>query len=159
MPSQSAVSESFANFQRTLAEHGLRRALAGVLALTDFRFIAIYRVEDGVARAVVHYDRQHPEVEQIDAVAESESLCRFVRQTRRHFATNDSAVEPALAAEAVPAGVRAYCGVPIFDDAGHLLGTLCHYDDEPRDTTQIDLELMVLVVSELVRSGTLPPFR
>ena len=44
-----------------------------------------------------------------------------------------------------------YCGVPILDCEGEILGTLCHFDDEPRDPDQIDLPLMLSVASALSR--------
>ena len=51
------------------------------------------------------------------------------------------------AREAVPA----YCGVPVMDARGEILGTLCHYDLVPPAPAQVDLELMVEVASTLAQ--------
>ena len=54
--------------------------------------------------------------------------------------------------------VRSYCGVPIFEAEGALIGTLCHYDLVPREAEQLDLELLLQVSSAIARSGLVPPY-
>lgn len=45
-----------------------------------------------------------------------------------------------------------------MDPAGHIYGTLCHYDVVPRDPGQIDMELMLLVCSALQQGGKIPAY-
>jgi GAF domain-containing protein len=54
--------------------------------------------------------------------------------------------------------VRAYCGVPVMDAEGALLGTLCLYDVVPRDPAQIDLPLMIEAASALAYGDHVPPY-
>ena len=54
--------------------------------------------------------------------------------------------------------VLAYCGVPVMDAEGILMGTLCRYDLVPRDPEQVDLELMVQVASALAQRKLVPPY-
>ena len=54
--------------------------------------------------------------------------------------------------------VPSYCGIPIVDPEGELIGTLCHYDLVPRDPESLDLELLLQVSSALARSGLIPPY-
>ena len=53
---------------------------------------------------------------------------------------------------------RSYCGIPILDPEGGLVGTLCHYDLAPRDPGQLDLELLLQAASAIERSGRVPPY-
>ncbi len=48
--------------------------------------------------------------------------------------------------------LASYCGLPILDSEGRILGTLCHYDVMPRDPEQIDLSLMLSVAVTLLKS-------
>ena len=41
---------------------------------------------------------------------------------------------------------------------GRFLGTLCHYDLEPRDPEQLDLQLLRQVGNVLGRSGLVPEY-
>ena len=41
---------------------------------------------------------------------------------------------------------------------GDVLGSLCLYDEVPRDPRQVDLALMVEVASTLEQKGLVPPY-
>lgn len=74
------------------------------------------------------------------------------------FTTADALADPRLSEHVARQVVRGYCGVPVIDAEGALLGTLCHYDTVPRDPGQIDFELMVQVASTLASGGHVPPY-
>ena len=61
MAMRKPTAVAFAEFEAHLLDVGLRESLARLLKLTDYRFIGIFRFEDGKANAAVHYDRQNPE--------------------------------------------------------------------------------------------------
>ncbi|HEY6135706.1 MAG TPA: GAF domain-containing protein [Rubrivivax sp.] len=152
-------AERFATFQTRLDSAGLRHALSDILMATDYRYIGIFRFDNGMANSVVHYDRQNPEVLDTSEVLDTATYCCYVRDSQGAFTTADALQDPRLGAHPARGAVRAYCGVPIMDDAGAILGTLCHYDDVPRDPRQIDLELMIQVAAFLARDHTLPAYR
>ncbi len=54
--------------------------------------------------------------------------------------------------------VRSYWGLPVMTPEGEVLGTLCLYDEVPRDPGQVDLALMVEVASTLEQKGLVPPY-
>ena len=56
------------------------------------------------------------------------------------------AANPALKAE----GLRFYAGAPMRDAGGHVLGTLCILDFEPRALTQREVRLLELMADELM---------
>jgi GAF domain-containing protein len=155
----AARADRFASFQAQLASAGLRHALTEILMASDYRYIGIFRFADGMASAVVHYDRQNPEVLETSEVLDTATYCCYVRDSQGAFTTADALQDPRLDAHPARTAVRAYCGVPIMDESGAILGTLCHYDDVPRDPRQIDLELMIQVAAFLARDHSLPSYR
>ena len=153
-----APQAAFETFSQTLATSGLRLALAYLLSLTDYRFIAIFQFEDGKANAAVYVDRENPLVLAVDEVPQEATYCCFVRDSGGVFMTADSMQDPRLEEHPKRPAVRAYCGVPVMDAEGTIIATLCHYDVVPRDPTQIDLELMMQVASALAYGGHVPAY-
>lgn len=152
------LSRAFADFVVTLKSKDLRSALAGLLKRTDYRFIGIWRFEDGKANAVVHYDRENPTVTTAAEVPENATYCCYVRETGKPFKTPNALIDERLAAHPARTQVQTYCGVPVMDSAGTILGTLCHYDVVPRDPAQVNIELMLSVASYLALGGHVPPY-
>lgn len=152
-----STKAAFAQFSETLQVQGLREALAYLLRLTDYRFIGIFRFEHGVIDPVAHYDRDHPAALEGRRTADPESYCARVRDGRQSFVTADAIADPRLRGHAAHESVVAYCGVPVSDAAGAVVGTLCHYDLVPREPAQIDLALMQDVAATLAGTGAMSP--
>ncbi|MDM0015831.1 GAF domain-containing protein [Variovorax sp. J22P168] len=152
------AKEDFARFVVTLRSDGVREALATLVKRTDYRFIGIWRFEDGKANAAVHYDREQPDVLTAQEVPDTATYCCFVREAQAPFMTPNAMIDERLAKHPAREQVLSYCGVPLMDSAGTLLGTLCHYDLVPRDPEQVDLELMLSVASHLTLGGHVPPY-
>lgn len=152
------TSESYQNFRRAFEAEGLRPALSGLLALTDYRFIGLWRFENGRAAAAAHFDKEHPGQENASEVPETATYCTIVRDTEEPFMTGDSMLDARVAGHPAQDVVRTYCGVPLMDSAGEVFGTLCHYDVVPRDPEQINIELMLMVSSFLVLNGHVPDY-
>lgn len=152
------TAEAFAAFERALHGSGARAALAYLVSLTSYRFIGIFRFSGGMANAAIHYDRENPELNSIDAVPESATYCCFVRDRRGSFTTVDALEDPRVADHVARAAVRAYCGVPVMDAEGQLLGTLCHYDVVPRNADELDMPLLLQAASTLALGHHVPPY-
>ena len=153
-----ATEDAFESFEQRLRAEGLRPALADLLARTDYRFIAIFRFQNGRATAAAFFDREQPDQLTTDEVPDTATYCCYVRDSRGVFTTADALVDARLADHVARDVVRSYCGVPLLDAEGELLGTLCHYDLVPRDPAQIDIELMLQVASTLVQGQHVPPY-
>jgi GAF domain-containing protein len=149
---------AFRKFGETLDHEGLRPALAGLLGRTEFRYIAIFRTSGDKATAAVFYDREHPDVLRVDEVAASATYCHLAVQSKSPFSTADSLRDPRLAEHAARQRVQSYFGLPVMTPEGDVLGTLCLYDEVPRDPRQVDLALMVEVASTLEQKGLVPPY-
>lgn len=154
----SAQARTLHKFQDLLQTHGLRAALGELLLETDYRFIAIFRFDGERARSVVFYDRENPDVTGTDEAPASSTYCCYVRDTRGAFVTANSLLDERLTGHVKREQVQGYCGVPVMTPEGEILGTLCHYDVVPRDSSQIDLALMCEVASAIERGRHLPPY-
>jgi GAF domain-containing protein len=149
---------AFAGFSRVLADRGARDALAYLLGLSEYRFIGVFRFKDSKANAAIHFDRDNPDVMSANEVPGSATYCCYVRDSKGAFMTAHAIADPRLAEHAARTVVQAYCGVPIMDPEGQVLGTLCHYDLVPRDPAQLDMELLVRVASALQQGNHVPPY-
>lgn len=152
------TDRAFAQFTRVLNTAGAREALAYIVGLSDYRFIGIFRFQNGKADAAIHYDRQDPACLRATEVPDTATYCCYVRNSRGIFVTADAQNDDRLRDHPARDVVLAYCGVPILDPEGALLGTLCHYDLVPRDPDQLDLELLVQVASALQQGDHVPPY-
>jgi len=81
-----------------------------------------------------------------------------VRDSKGVFMTAHALLDPGTAGHPARETVPAYCGVPVMDAFGEILGTLCHYDLVPRDPEQVNIELIIQVASALAQGGHVPPY-
>lgn len=72
------------------------------------------------------------------------SFCRHVVRTGEALVVTDARTDPRVLDNlAVPdLGVLAYAGIPLTDDDGNVLGSLCAIDTRPRTWTDADLDLL-----------------
>jgi CheY-like chemotaxis protein len=128
----------------------------GVLALlehlnreTDYRFTSFYRFAADRLVSVWTYDREDPRVDLVPPVPVSASYCAYVRDQRGPFLVDDSVRDERVANHPGHGGVHAFCGVPVFDPDGRLLGSLCHYDSQPRQAPSTALARLAETASVL----------
>lgn len=149
---------AFNVFAKLLETDGVRAALYSLLRLTDYRFISIFRFSGGMATSAVHVDREDLSIVQATEVADTATYCCYVRDGNGAFVTADALLDSRTTNHVAREAVRAYCGIPIMDPEGELIGTLCHYDLLPRDPEQLDLELLLQAASTLSAPGVVPPY-
>ncbi len=155
---ESTTDENFRHFSVILAASGARDALAFLVSLTDYRFISIFRTQGARATAVVHIDRENPAVMSVDEVPADATYCSYATATRERFSTDNAQDDARLVNHAARDTVLSYCGIPILDPSGEVLGTLCHYDVVPRLSGQLDFALLLQVASALYLGNHLPPY-
>jgi GAF domain-containing protein len=155
--SAQQTRERFTRFSAILSTDGLRSALADVLVDTDYRYIALFRLNGDLASSAVFYDRFQPDVLLAPEVPATASYCAFTRDTKQPFVTANSLVDSRLDDHVSRESVRGYFGIPILTPEGEFLGTLCHYDVVPRDPTQVDMALMCEIASAVEQGGHVPP--
>lgn len=149
---------AFRVFSKLLKSEGVRLALYALLRRSEYRFISIFRFQDGKATSVVHVDREDLKIKQAGEVADTATYCSFVRDGNGAFVIVDALADPRTAEHPARAQIRSYCGIPLIGADGHLIGTLCHYDIEPRDPGHLDVELLLRAAKELVQPGIVPAY-
>lgn len=152
------TATAFDTFRSTVRKAGVREGLAFLLQLTDYRFIGIWRFQDGKADAAVYYDRNNPSQVRATEVPDDATYCCYVRTSRGIVMIADSMQDLRTVGHPTREAIASYCGVPVMDADGQIFGTLCHYDLAPRDPEQVDTELMIQVASFLALGGYVPPY-
>lgn len=111
----------------------LRSLLRDANRRTDFRFTSLFRFDGEALTSVWSYDRDNPTGDQFPTGVDVEgSYCVFVRANGGPFVVEDALDDPRVAAHPKKDQLRAYCGVPVRDGAGRVIGSLCHFDERPR---------------------------
>lgn len=158
MNTKISEHDAFGKFSETLASTGVRDALAYLLSLTTYRFIAIFRFENEMTKTIVFYDRENPQAENTQETEISSTYCCYVRDSHGAFMTANALLDARTMGHPKREVLASYCGVPILDSEGVILGTLCHYDVVPRDPEQINLPLMLSVAAALSKGNHIQPF-
>ena len=73
------------------------------------------------------------------------SVCQDVVCAGAPVVVSDVLAEPELAERTT--SMRAYAGVPLTTDKGHVLGALCALDEKPHDWTEEDLGILTALAS------------
>ena len=155
---KTSTEAAFQQFTQTVAEEGLRAALAYLLSLTDYRYIAIFRRNGDKATAAMFYDRDDPQTVRVEEVPVTATYCNIAVDNKALFATANALEDPRLVSHVARETVQSYWGVPVMTPEGEILGTLCQYDNVPRDPSQVNLELMIEVACALEQRGLVPPY-
>lgn len=118
-------------------EDSLRSTLAVANARTSYRYTALFRFDDDDAlTSLWTFDREHPGVDGFPLnMRVEDSYCRFVRGSGQPVVVTDSANDPRVVGHPKREVLRSYCGVPVRSAAGTIVGSLCHFDPEPRPVT------------------------
>jgi GAF domain-containing protein len=143
-------------FEDVYRTDGVRAALSHLLVQSNFRFIGIWGSQQGRSKALVHVDREQPQQVSTATVGDHETYCRFVRDSHGPVLIADSTADERCAAHPAKSTVLSYVGVPLLTPEGEVLGTLCYYDLVPRDSTEIDVELLLNVATFIVQNNAIP---
>jgi GAF domain-containing protein len=145
----------FNHFRSVLHTEGVRESLAYLAGLCDYRYTAVVCVQDGFARTRAYIDRLNPHVVDPGDVPDTLSYCAIVTRTRKPFRTDDALADERLRGHPARELVRAYCGLPLFNEDNHVTGVVCHWDSTPRDSSQLDYLLLLEVAGALARDSRL----
>lgn len=145
-------TRNVSHFLSTLDAQGPSAALAYLNEGVPHRYSAIYRLSNGMFENVYLHDKRGEVIPAfLAAVPFTDSFCQFVRRDLP-FSTADSATDPRLDGHRYQGVVMSYHGVPIVDEDGEILGTLCHFDIDAYDLS--DPEFVLLQEA----AGPLAPF-
>ena len=137
---ESACSDDFSLLLHAIFEaQGLKPALRFLNGMSAFRFTGLYHVQGETLCSDIVLDRQDPSLESLAPIPIVESYCVHVLATNQAFTVSDSYADARVALHPKKNVVRSYCGVPVFGEHGHSVGTLCHFDPEPQRQSSADV--------------------
>lgn len=129
--------------RRIVQDQGIRAGLIYLNRLTTHRFSALYRFDGNMLKNLFFHDKENPAQESAPEIPVLASYCVFVRDSGRQFSVENSIIDERVADHPKKLEIKSYCGVPLLDRFGRMLGTMCHFDVEPnRATSPEDIELM-----------------
>ena len=142
-------ASQIAAFKVALESGGLPAGLGYLNSLTPHRFTGLFLSDGEMLRNVALYDRSDPNAAPWDAFPMLHSYCSIILATGESFSTSSAMEDPRLLDHAARESVRSYCGVPLLDAEGHVIGTLCHFDFIAQPAEVVNPELM-LAIPELI---------
>lgn len=131
--------------EAALHRGGIRAALAVLNSLVGHRFTAMYRYDGSHVQALNFFDREHPDAPTPPEMYElpaTVTYCVYVRDTSRPFVIADALRDDRLEGHPSRQAIQAYCGVPLQDEDGHTLGSLCHFDFAPVSISEDQIAIM-----------------
>lgn len=144
-----------------LASGGVHAVLAFLNRRAPHRFTGVYRVDGSVLRSLYLFDEENPALELGSDAPLRETYCSITAGASEPFATADTRADARLEAHPARETTLSYCGVPLIDEHGTTLGTLCHFDLVPRGIPVEEIEVLVtaapMVLEALLAEGAFPP--
>lgn len=124
------------DYVEVATQEGIAAVLVELNRRVPHRYTAVYRLEDGQLLRNVELVDKANEVrpEFLAKVPLETSFCQFVLRQGR-FLTDDSSLDDRLNGHPYKGLMMAYHGVPVVDDGGSLIGTLCHFDVQSQPLT------------------------
>ena len=146
------TTDTAGELRATLQSGGVRAALIELNRASGYRFTALYRFDDPLARNLYFYDRENPAVEAGDDYPVEASYCVYVRDGGVPFVVEDAPDGPSAPGQTALGQVKAYCGVPVIDRDGSTFGSLCHFDLTPVPADAEGVALMEVLARLLAKS-------
>ena len=146
-----------ARFRSVIEKDGLTEAVRFLNGVCRHRFTAVFRFDGGTLRNVCLVDREDPGADAFPDQSVLDSYCVFVRDSRSSFAVEDAPTDGRVDGHPKQHTVRSYCGIPLMDDDGTLVGTICHFDYDAVHFTQEDANLLDYAAPLIVRAVAATP--
>ena len=105
------------------------------------RYAAVSLVDDD-AQVLVGWNTQDDGAQRTRPL--EQSICKYAVASGEPLIVDDTAEHPVLAASPVvqDGSVRSYAGIPLSDEHGHAVGTLCAWDSKPRHWTGSQIQIL-----------------
>ncbi len=120
----------------------MRAGLVFLNGLTEHRFTALYQFNKETLNNQYFFDRENPMLESTPDIPVMASYCVFVRDGRNTFTTSDSLRDDRVLGHPKRQEVRSSCGVPLCDESGKMVGSICHFDFRPVPISEANVTLM-----------------
>lgn len=133
---------------RDVVQQGhLRAALQLLNQRTSFRYTALFSCSPELLQCVAFYDRWDPGAVHRPAAPMNETYCSIVDSTKAALEVVDGRELDSRFPWMAGSPVVSYCGAPVRDDIGQVIGTVCHFDLKPCQAASTELPLLTLAAS------------
>ncbi len=129
----------------SLERHDYRALLRTLNGYEGYRYTSFLRRDEAELHSVWTYDRERPALDPFPLhVPHVDTPCGRVLAERESVGYVDTTTDDRLARSSRQLHMRSFVGVPVFDDGGGNwpIGTLCHFDSEPRRVDAATLGLL-----------------
>ncbi len=132
--------------RRALQHDGLRGAVQELNQTVPHRYTGIFMAVGALLRNVALADKRVATPELWPPFPLGDSFCSLMVDAGEPLVVHEARTDAREAVRAHPAEriVQAYCGVPLIDAEGRVLGSLCHFDEKP-SALNLDLALLLQV--------------
>jgi len=132
-----------------IASGNVRAALELLNDESKLRFTALYLLDDTFAVNFMLIDRDGAPSGLPNNIPLGGSYCSLVKDMSAPVVITNAGTDPRLAQHPAREAMAAYCGVPLFDLKGKVLGTLCQFDPRATHITEHTVALMTEVATGL----------
>lgn len=147
------------HLRNLLTRHGLRPAIVFLNGLTAFRYTAVFRFDDEISKTVCFFDREDLKADVLPEMPIVTSYCVYVRDLRSAFSLPDSMTEVLVAAHPMRDRIHAYCGAPLLDAEGDVVGSICHFNVTALPLAESDAQLLEAAAELIMARGFVDPPR
>ena len=125
------MSQEAKAFNATLLADGLFAAMRWLNSRVPYRYSAVFRFKGETLHSICLIDKEDITVSACTDQPITNSYCTYIRQTSQSFHVEDSLADGRVNGHPKQHVFQSYYGVPLCTEEGHILGTLCHFDDAP----------------------------
>lgn len=140
--SRPSYEEALSVLRRHLAEHNVRAALKYLNSLTPHRYTGLYLFDDPMLKNKYLVDKRNPDYESVDDVPQTATYCAFTRAQGDILSITDAMGDPRFADHPAREEIRSYCGVPLLDERDDVFGTVCHFDHDVVEISDLNVQLL-----------------
>lgn len=139
------IEQQLNHFAAEINHHGIRAGLIYLNQLTDFRYTALFQFVDDKLHNRHLIDRTQTVESSFPIIDICESYCVYVHQSQSPFLLSNASTDDRVASHNNRDTIRAYYGFPLFDPDGNLFGSLCHFDELPKQLDDAHLDLLLQI--------------
>lgn len=139
---RNSNATAMVELKAALVKGGIREAVVFLNSLTSHRFTSLYKFDNATLRNLTFFDRQHPEQNSCDDIPVEASYCVYVRDSSSKFLVEHAELDQRVINHPKRDSIQFYCGVPLTNEDGKMIGTICHFDVKPSRIADLDVDLM-----------------
>ena len=122
------------SFRNELRDGGLFNAMRWLNAGVPYRDSAIFAFRGDMLQNICLVDKADPAVTTCGDQEITQSYCLYVSRSRSAFGVDDAMLDRRVDGHPKQRSFQSYYGVPLVDDDGKLMGTVCHFDTSAMKT-------------------------